>query len=220
MPMLSYAFLSYQTADKVAAGKVKALLSKVKIEAFLAHEDIEISIEWRLKILEEIGKANIFICLLSKSYLESSWCVQESGIASFREQMAILPLSLDGTTPVGFTSNFQSVKVDPNNVTIQDLLPAFFKYDFDHGVAVATDLIADSQNFRSAEENFKLILPHISNMSTPQIKALLERAANNDQVHHASLCARDYIPPLLKSHGKYLAPRTRSFLKRICERYQ
>ena len=185
----------------------------------MAHEDIEISVEWRLKILEEISKASIFICLLSEHYLKSFWCLQESGVAAFRRDMAVLPLSIDGTTPVGFISNFQSVRVDPSNITIRDMLPAFFKYDFDHGVEVAIDLIGGSKNFRGAEDNFQQILPHVSKMSVPQIKLLLERAADNDQVHHASLCAREHIPPLLKSHGKHLAPKTRSFLKQMCERY-
>ncbi|MFI4950116.1 MAG: hypothetical protein ACHP7A_03660 [Caulobacterales bacterium] len=52
-----YVFLSYQTSDKTAAGQVKALLAELKIEAFLAHEDIHVSHEWRTTILEEIGKA-------------------------------------------------------------------------------------------------------------------------------------------------------------------
>lgn len=217
--MSSYAFLSYQTADKDVAGQVKRLLAEADIEAFLAHEDIDVSVEWRLKILEKIGKANIFICLLSKNYLQSPWCVQESGIAAFRTGMTVVPLSLDGTNPTGFVANFQAVRVQPDKITLRDLLPAFFKLDFDTGVELTTELIGRSGNYRTAEQNFQLILPHISKMSRTQIKSLLQRAADNDQVHHASLCANQYLPPLLKSHGRFLAPKTRSFLKEICARY-
>lgn len=217
--MTSYAFISYQTADKAVAGKVKRLLANAKIEAFLAHEDIEVSLEWRLKILEEIGNANIFICLLSKHYLQSPWCVQESGIAAFREGTTIIPLSLDGTNPTGFVSSFQAVRVQPDKITLRDLLPAFFKHDFDTGVELTIELIGKSGGYRTAEENFQLILPHISKMSNEQVKLLLQRAANNDQVHQASLCASDYLPQLLKSHGRLLTPETRSLLKKICAGY-
>ena len=44
-----YAFVSYQTDDKVVAGKVKAVLEGLGIPAFLAHEDIGVSEEWRIK---------------------------------------------------------------------------------------------------------------------------------------------------------------------------
>ena len=128
--MASNAFLSYQTADKASAGRVKAALAKVKISSFLAHEDIAVSEEWRSKILEELAKIDLFICLLSKHYLESAWCVQESGIAVFRPGVAIVPLSLDGTTPPAFMSHLQSVKVKPDDISLDTLLPAFIKHDF------------------------------------------------------------------------------------------
>jgi hypothetical protein len=217
--MDSLAFLSYQTADKATAAQVKAVLSEVGILAFLAHEDIAVSEEWRLKILEEIGKASIFIALLSKNYFKSLWCVQESGIAAYRSDMTVIPLSLDGTIPQGFISNFQSVKVAPDRITIRDLIPGFLKHDFSVGIALITDLIGRSSGFRNAEANFQLLMPHISVMTNEQIKALLERVAENAQVHHASLCARDYLPPLVKSHGHLLKRTTRSFLKKVCAQY-
>ena len=59
---MPYAFVSYQTADKVVAGKIRDALAEVGIQTFLAHEDIFVSEEWRLKILEQIGVCDIFIC--------------------------------------------------------------------------------------------------------------------------------------------------------------
>ncbi len=216
---MPYAFLSYQTADKSVAGQIKSVLAKVRIEAFLAHEDIDVSEEWRLKILEEIGRADMFVCLLSENYVKSHWCIQESGIAAFRSKMTIVPLSLDGTMPTGLVSSFQAIRVDPADITIRDLLPAFLKHDFGVGIDLIIDMIGSSRGYRTAETNFQLILPHIAKMSDPQVQALLERSADNEQVHHASLCARDYLPPLLKSHGHTLKPKTRSYLKQVCARY-
>lgn len=217
--MDSLAFLSYQTADKAVAGQLKEILSGIGISAFLAHEDITVSEEWRLKILEQIGRAKIFIALLSKHYFLSPWCVQESGIAVFRGDMTVVPLSLDGTLPQGFMSAFQSVKVDPEDISVSDLAPGFMKHDFALGVQLLIDQIGRSGGYRSAEANFHMILPHLPRMSDEQIKELLERAAANEQVHHASLCASEYLPPLLKSHGRILKRSTLSFLRKICAQY-
>lgn len=210
------AFLSYQTTDKAVAGQLKSILSAFEITVFLAHEDIDVSAEWRLKILEEISKASIFICLLSENYFQSPWCVQESGIAAYRNDMTIMPLSLDGTIPQGFISNFQSVKTNRDRITIDDLIPGFLKHDFTFGIDFIVDIIGGSGSFRSAEKYFQMILPYLPKMADTQIKTLLEHCAENNQVHQASLCARDYLPPLLKSHGHLLKRSTRAFLKRIC----
>lgn len=63
-----YAFVSYQTANRLVAGRAKAVLESLKILTFLAHEDIYVSEERRRKIPEEIGKANIFVALPSSDY--------------------------------------------------------------------------------------------------------------------------------------------------------
>lgn len=44
--MYCYAFISYQTADKQIAGRIKELLESIGITSFLAHEDIDVSEEW------------------------------------------------------------------------------------------------------------------------------------------------------------------------------
>ena len=216
---MPYAFLSYQTNDKLVAAQIKSLLFRVGIEAFMAHEDIAVSEEWRVKILEEIGKADIFICLLSASYVSSPWCMQESGISSFRTNMTVVPLSLDGTIPQGFIANVQSAKIDPSHVRLGDLIPGFLKHNTSLGLDIAIEQVGRSASFRGAEANFQILLPYLPRMTDAQAKRLLEVAAANDQVHHASLCASQYIPPLLASHGHLLAPETLAFLTNTCARY-
>ena len=50
---LNKIFISYSVKDKEIAGKVKDILSRFNISAFLAHQDIEVSEEWEKRILEE-----------------------------------------------------------------------------------------------------------------------------------------------------------------------
>ena len=46
-------FMSYQTADKLIAARIAALLARLGYPAFMAHEDIEVSTEWREHILSQ-----------------------------------------------------------------------------------------------------------------------------------------------------------------------
>src|SRR5947209_19740129 len=88
------AFMSYQTADKEIAARVAAILEEFECTAFMAHEHIEVSGEWRVEILKEIEAADLFVPILSANYYNSIWCKQESGIAAFRK-MPIIPLSIE-----------------------------------------------------------------------------------------------------------------------------
>ncbi|MFN9108778.1 MAG: toll/interleukin-1 receptor domain-containing protein, partial [Bacteroidota bacterium] len=214
-----YAFVSYQTQDRVIAGKIKALLAKANISAFLAHEDITVSEEWRLKILAEIAIADFFICILSASYYQSPWCLQESGIAAFRSDMIIIPLSIDGTIPQGFIGHVQSTRINPEYVSLNDLIPGIAKRNTPAAIDAIIEIIGTSGSYRGAEANFELILPYSNKMSDAQAIRLLEKVAVNGQVHHAGLCANKYIPPFLEKYGGLIAPDTLKYLQDVCARY-
>jgi len=214
-----YVFISYQTEDKIVAGKIKNILAGAGFTSFMAHEDINVSEEWRIKILEEIGKADLFISLWSKNYNNSWWCIQESGIASFRTEMTAIPLSIDGSVPQGFAGNIQSTKIDPDNIFLDDLLPGIIKANFGWGIDLVFNSIAGSRSFRGAEASFKPLIPYVNSLSPEQGKEILEIAINNDQVHHAGLCASKYLPPIMAKHGHLLSKENQEFLNQILERY-
>jgi hypothetical protein len=215
-----YAFISYQTADKIVAGQIREVLDKLGIRAFLAHEDIAVSEEWRKAILAELGKADLFIAVLTQNYFQSIWCAQESGIAAFRKRMVVLPLSLDGTVPIGFMAHIQSTKVDQRNITANDILPGLAKRNLDFVLDMLTKELAKAGSFRTAEWDFEQLLPYLDRAKDAQILRILEVSADNGQVCHASLCAKRYLPPLVKSHGHLLDEERRSKLVQIVEQYK
>lgn len=219
MPSFKSAFISYQTIDKVAAGGLKKELSRIGITSFLAHEDIEVSEEWRTKILAELGIAELFICLLSENYLKSFWCIQESGIASFREDLLVVPLSLDGTIPMGFLGYMQSAKVYPEYIALTDIAPALLKGKTTKGLSTLIELIGASYNYWDAENNFAVILPVLHELDPEQGKRLLELSHSNNQIHHAGLCAKNYVPKTLKLFGHLISTEQRNFLVSTCNRY-
>ena len=214
-----YAFISYQTKDKLVAGKIKNLLANAGITSFLAHEDIAVTEEWRKKILEEIGNADLFVSLWSKHYLKSHWCMQESGIAAFRKEVTTIPLSIDGSVPKGFSGDIQSIKIDPENVKTSDLLPGVMKASMDWGIKLIFQSIKTSGSFREAEANFKHLLQFSETLSPNQGKEILEIAIANAQVLHAGLCATLYLPPILAKHGHLLSKENFEHLTEALRQY-
>jgi TIR domain len=70
-----HAFLSYQTADRHVAAKVRDILTAFGVTSFMAHDDIEVSAEWRKAILTNIRKADLFVAILSANYYASQFCM-------------------------------------------------------------------------------------------------------------------------------------------------
>ena len=213
------AFLSYQTADKVIAGDIKKMLDRLNVETFLAHEDIEVSAEWRLAIIQELMVADLFIPILSKNYYTSIWCKQESGMAAYRGN-TIIPLSIDGSVPEGFIAHVQSNRIDPEEINATPLVTALARRDKAFAIDGIINLISRSGSYRGAEANFKLSLPYLNDASREQKVRLLQVSLRNDQVCHAGLCATQYLPPLLASHGHFLSAADRAELTEILDRYK
>src|SRR5579863_2997352 len=187
------AFLSYQTDEKTVAGQVAALLTSLGVNTFTAHEDIEVSNEWRGELLSKIAAADLFVPLLSARYYESIWCVQELGIAAFRN-MTVIPLSLDGSVPKGFMAHVQSARVDPTNVQLKDLIPGLAKHDMQFAIGALLENLRKSGSYRQAEYNFELINPYLIYFTNDNMRDRLTISAENDQICNAGLCLKRYLP--------------------------
>jgi hypothetical protein len=210
--------MSYQTADREIAARVATILVELGCTAFMAHEHVEVSEEWQERILQELGQCALFVPILSTNYYNSIWCKQESGIAAFRK-ITLIPLSTDGSIPLGFISNIQSIKINPDRPTYTDVLHGMVKQDSLFTINKLIDLVAGSKSFRAAEANFELIAPFLSRAYRRQIVDLLHVSTDNKQVCHASLCATKYLPPLVSSHGKYMDSEKRKELDGVLAQY-
>jgi hypothetical protein len=87
---------------------MKAFLSAFGMDVFLAHEDLEPSVEWQKEILQALRKCDVFIPLLTRSFHSSLWTDQETGIAVSRGKL-ILPVKFS-VVPYGFIGKFQALK--------------------------------------------------------------------------------------------------------------
>jgi hypothetical protein len=215
--MTTKAFISYSTIDRHFAAVLKQHLERAQITAFMAHEDIQVSEEWRLRLLRELRSNDMFICLLSQHYLNSAWCMQESGVAAFRKGLVIVPLRLDDTLPPGFLSSFQATPFDPDDVQLSDLGSAIVRVDFETGVEFLLTELKASKSFRAGESNLQAILPHVERMSEVGKARLLNIAANTYRVSSANLCISDLLPPLVRKYGHLGSPEDLAKLKKACQ---
>lgn len=214
-----YVFLSYSTKDKLIAKEIKEILSELNLDVFLAHEDIYVSEEWRNRILNEFSKTDIFLCLLSKDYIESDWCLQESGIAMYKNDK-IVPLSIDGTIPPGCINHIQSIKIDSTPINSIQIINALEKLDHNIVINYYISNFHKSSSFRNAEANMLKLVPYYQILNDDQVMKIFDGILSNAQIHHAGLCASEYIPNFLDLYGDKLNKEDLGFLIKTCNQYK
>ena len=100
-------FISHISSDKDKALRLKDSFDENLVSAFVAHEDIEPSLEWQNEIERALKNMDAMITVHTKGFSESYWTQQEVGFALGRGTM-IVSLRM-GEDPVGFISKHQAV---------------------------------------------------------------------------------------------------------------
>ena len=219
MTRYSRAFISYHSTERHVAARVAAEVQRLGILPFMAHEHIDVSVEWRTRLLQELKEADTFVALLSQRYQSSVWCMQESGIAAYRSDLLVIQLSLDLTVSPGFLGLYQSVRIDPAHIDVAQIAPAMTTKELDKGLGNLIELLASSHSYRNAEQNFALLMPHLQMLGPGRAVEILNICAANDQIEHAGLCAKDYIPALLRAYPRLGSRDVRQHLRETCLRY-
>lgn len=203
------AFISYAHMDRARAAQAKSLLDGAGFSPFLAHEDLEVSDEWRTCLVEELKTCQLFVPLLSKAYMASAWAVQETGfIASRLPDVVVAPLSLDGTRASGFVQHIQSPSVGPAAITrqllIEPLTSKFPRTILPRAIATAIS----ATDFRSAEVFMAPLVRFFPLFTPDEAQAFAVGATKNGQVWSASLCAKLYLPQFIASCGHHVEPKS------------
>jgi TIR domain-containing protein len=218
------AFLSYSHDDRKLAGKVKAHLEPFGFDVFLAHEDIEPSVEWQAEIVRQLRTCKVFIALLTDAFDDSDWTHKEVGIAFGRGGSGppiTVPINA-GKEPVGFLAQYQAIRLDSSRVEepfqrvslgrrrigpshIEDIVLHIVKSiaskDAELAKGVRDSLIgrvADISNFDDAGWLF-WAFAELNGLSPEQMNQLLSAASDNGDVY-GSGSASPYIEQLIATH--------------------
>lgn len=100
-------FLSHLSADKVAVSRLKSALETFGISAFVAHEDIEPSLEWRDEIELGLKSMHALAALITPEFHGSNWTDQEIGWALGRG-VIVIAVKL-GQDPYGLAGKYQAI---------------------------------------------------------------------------------------------------------------
>jgi len=100
-------FLSHISKHKVEVSKLKQELAWRGVTGFVAHDDIEPSLEWRGEIELGLRSMHAIVALMTTGFHESHWTDQEIGWALGRGVL-VVPVRL-GVEPYGFAGKYQGV---------------------------------------------------------------------------------------------------------------
>jgi TIR domain-containing protein len=218
------AFISYSYQDRTTAARIKKVLGDFEIEAFLAHDDIQVSQEWRNHIINDLKISQIFIPLLSQAFRASDWAPQELGIASIRRGVLIVPLSLDETIPFGFISHLQGRRLPkvgmevatPLALVIDPIVQRFPQELIPHAIT----RLATSRGWRYSEEIMSLLVPHFPKLTDSQVHAITEAAISNGEIWNAADCAKKYLPKFIEINASRIPSQKLEVLRFQVENQQ
>lgn len=110
-------FVSHLSSNRTRMSSLKVGLANWGVSAFIAHEDIEASREWRDEVEAGLESMDVLVAVVEPGFKESDWCVQEVGFALGRK-IDIIPLRA-GLDPFGFFGKYQGIPIKgktPENV--------------------------------------------------------------------------------------------------------
>ncbi|KAF5422735.1 MAG: TIR domain-containing protein [Candidatus Methanocomedens sp.] len=208
-------FLSYSHKDKRIAGAIKEAFNHYGMEAFLAHEDIQVGQEWRNTILNNLKQFDVFVPVISKNFTDSNWTDQEVGFAICQEKI-IVPISIDGQMPYGFLEMIQTItkfecwEHKKNQYSSEIILDCKERvFEVIRIFASKTELkenlkdslirsLSNIFSYANAEKHFE-ILNSLQPFSKEQINEIINQSIENNQIYPAMRC-RPILMELIENY--------------------
>lgn len=100
-------FVSHLSVEKLKATRMRDCLAEHQMSAFVAHEDIEPTLEWQVQIERGLTNCELFVSLHTPGFSASHWTQQEVGYAVGRG-VKIIAVRM-GEDPVGFIQKNQAL---------------------------------------------------------------------------------------------------------------
>ncbi|MCS6245239.1 MAG: toll/interleukin-1 receptor domain-containing protein [Opitutus sp.] len=179
-------FLSHLAVHKVAVSRLKQELAWRGVAAFVAHEDIEPSLEWRNEIELGLRSMHALATLLTPAFRESPWTDQEVGWALGRG-LLVLPVRL-GIDPYGFGGKYQGVSgtLEQPAVLASAIVDALLLNPQTHG-EMRRSLVSSFEaatSFQMAKA-LRVSFGGISDFTDDEKERLRRACMENDQVKNA-----------------------------------
>jgi len=185
-------FISHLSSNRERMSAMKANLARWGISAFIAHEDIEASKEWRDEVEAGLATMEVLVAVVEPGFKESDWCTQEVGYALGRN-VDIIPLRA-GLDPFGFFGKYQGIQIKgkyPEDVA-SEIVQTIFKKPKHRNKLL--QCITTAFGILESSQKTKLIklFDSWSIATDEQLKALLENVSltNSEQTVLASIISK------------------------------
>ena len=106
-------FVSHLSIEKQKATRLRDTLAPYGLSAFVAHEDIEPTLEWQVQIERALHSMELFISMHTPGFQDSVWAQQEIGFA-VAKGVKIIAVRM-GEDPKGFISKHQALSRGEKN---------------------------------------------------------------------------------------------------------
>ncbi len=194
-------FLSHVSTSKKLAHELKEDLLKYGVSAFVAHDDIEPTSEWQLKIEEALQSMEALTAIITKDFQSSFWCDQETGIAIGLKKL-VVPVRM-GADPHGFLGKYQGLSgFDKEAIQIsKEIFTALTGHESTRiKMALAViQLFVHSDSYSNAIFNMSLLeqLPVI----TPDMAEQLKKSVNENSQINGAFGISERVSQLLNNKG-------------------
>jgi TIR domain len=192
-------FLTHKSSVKVETAALKQSLARCGIGAFVAHEDIEPTEEWRREIERALFSMDALVGLLTEDFHDSDWTDQEVGVALGRG-VPLIAVRL-GTDPYGLMGKSQGLggcslgKASEMALRLFDLLVK--RLDHDRMFECALSAYAQSRNWTESGWKAEHLLSRFDKLTTDQVGRLVE-AYRDSKENKCSFKGMDVLRPLLE----------------------
>ena len=195
-------FLSHVSTHKQFVYDLKQELSKLSIDGFVAHSDIEPIKEWLHDIEQRLESCDALAAILTPDFHNSNWTDQEIGYC-VKRRILIIPVKM-GLDPYGFIARYQALP--GSGRTAQAIAEGMFKVLLKHDLTkqtISRSLAARfeaSDSFAGAKRNMDLI-EQIETW-TPEGLARLEAAVERNRQVKDSWGVPERVRTLVEKFGK------------------
>jgi hypothetical protein len=203
-------FVSHTHTHAALAGKMRTYFKPWRIDAFVAHEDIDPTRQWEQVIEAALGSCHALAALITPDFVPSKWCDQEVGYCLARK-VPIVPVKLDADDPHGFIAKFQAVtprRADDAAWAADAIFRALARHPALRALMAGPVVyrFAASRSFDGARANFALLQEVSASAWTRELVETAERAAvDNSQIANANV-VEPSPRPMPEALDELLAP--------------
>lgn len=176
-------FISHRSEYKIEVSEIKDKLESFGIDAFVAHEDIQVSIQWRDAIVQSLKTMHCLLAYITDNFSENDWCCQEVGFACVSGSR-IIPLRVQNKNPGGFLGFYQAANVSKLNANeiCDEVISKVIENDHDTYIQSLLYALNEESNFIKTKSILEFLVQKKVRLSNQQIQKLEEIYTSNGQV--------------------------------------